>query len=214
MQRCYPSISRIRAAGQLLLAATLAPLAAQDRGRFEPRPAQSYPIHQTSEGVTIGVELFRGRDKIRQAFPKTDLEKVGVLPVLIVIANDNEHVLQLDRMRVQLITGDRQTIDPTPADDVLRSGRVQPPELTPRPSPIPGIGRGGRSSRNRPQEIEVSDREFVAPIVNARSSAHGFFYFRLGKGPDRLTGAKLYLTGIRNARTGQELLYFEIGLDR
>jgi hypothetical protein len=198
----------------MVLALALAPLPAQDRRRFEPRPALHYQVRQTSEGVTIGVEVFRGRARIKEAFPKTDLEKVGILPVLVVIANDNDHVVQLDRMRVQLITGDRQAIDPTAAEDVLRSGKVQRPEVAPLPSPIPGIGRGGRSSRNQDQELELSDREFVAPVVGPRSSVHGFFYFRLGKGPDRLKGGKLYLTGIRNARTGQELLYFEIDLDR
>lgn len=205
MLRCHPSI--------LLVAATLATLAGQERGRFEPRPASSYPNHQTSEGVTIAVELFQVRDKMKQAFPKTDLARLGVLPVLVVIANDNDHALQLDRMQVQLLTLDRQPVDPTPAEDVVRSGRIQRPELTPRPSPIP-LPRGSRSSKRQSVHDEVGDREFVAPVVAARATAHGFFYFRLGKGPDRLTGAKLYLSGIRSAKTGKELLYFEIGLDR
>ena len=157
--------------------------------------------------------MFQGRDKIKQAFPKTDLEKLGVLPVLVVIANDNDHALQLDRMQVQLITKDRQPLNPTSGEDVLRTGRVQRPELTPRPSPFP-IPRGSRANKRQNENSEVADREFVAPVVAARSTAQGFFYFRLGKGPDRLAGAKLYLGGIRNAKTGQELLYFEIGLDR
>lgn len=177
------------------------------------RPASSYARRQSADGVTIAVEVFRGRDKIKPAFRKTDLEKLGVLPVLVVIANDNDHALQLDRMQVQLITGDRQEVDPTPGDDVLRTGQVQRPEMTPRPNPLP-IPRRNPASRRQSQQGEVGDREFVAPVVAARATASGFFYFRLGKGPDRLTGAKLYLNGIRSAKTGQELLYFEIGLDR
>lgn len=188
-------------------------LPGQEGGRFEVRPASSYPRRQAAEGVTIAVEVFRDRDKIKQAFPKTDLEKLGVLPVLVVIANDNDHALQLDRMRVQLITGDRQEVDPTPGDDVLRTGRVQRPEMTPRPNPLP-IPRRSPAGKRQSQQGEVVDREFVAPVVAARATAHGFFYFRLGKGPDRLNGAKLYLNGLRSAKTGQDLLYFEIGLDR
>lgn len=177
------------------------------------RPAASYTSKLTADGVTIAVEVFRDRDKIKQAFPKTDLEKLGIIPVLVVIANDNDHALQLNRMQVQLITSDRQEVDPTPGDDVLRTGRVERPEMTPRPNPLPIPRRSAASKRQR-QQGEVGDREFVAPVVAARATAHGFFYFRLGRGPDRLTGAKLYLNGIRSAKTGQELLYFEIPLDR
>jgi hypothetical protein len=189
-------------------------LSAQDRAKFEPGPASSYARRQSGEGITVGVEVFRGRDKIKQAFPKADLEKFGIVPVLVVIANDNDHVVHLDRLQVELITSDRQQIKPTPAEEVLLPPRVQRPELTPRPSPIPGIGRGNRSGRRPNEEAEVVEREFVAPVLAARSNANGFFYFRLGKGPDRLTGAKLYLGGMRNAQTGREVLYFEIPLDR
>jgi hypothetical protein len=37
-------------------------------------------------------------------------------------------------------------------------------------------------------------------------SANGFFYFQAIHEP----GAMLYITGIRNAATGQELFYFEV----
>ena len=40
-------------------------------------------------------------------------------------------------------------------------------------------------------------------------SANGFFYFQAI--PE--SGATLYITGIRNAATGQELFYFELPLD-
>ncbi len=194
----------------MVLALWLAPVCAQE-GRFEPAPAASFRQRQTSEGLTIGVEAYRDREKVKQVFRKTDFDKAGVLPILVVMANDNDHALQLDRMRVNLITGDRQSIEPIAADEVLRPARIQRPDAPPRPSPFPGLGRP--RSRRPADQSDVSEREFVAPVVAARSKAWGFFYFRLGKGPDRLTGAKLYLTGIRNAKTGQELLYFEIPLD-
>lgn len=178
------------------------------------RPASSYQARQASEGLTIGVEVYQGRNKIKQVFKKADLDKLGIVPVLVVMQNDNDHALQLDRMRVELITSDRQTLESLRAEDVVRSGRIQRPDLTPRPSPIPGVGRGSRASRVSEEEFEVAQLEFVAPVVTARAKTHGFFYFRLGKGPDRLTGAKLYINGIRSAKTGQDLLYFEIPLNQ
>ena len=41
-------------------------------------------------------------------------------------------------------------------------------------------------------------------------SGNGFFYFQAEAEP----GGMIYITGIRNAATGQELFYFEIPLDK
>ena len=199
-------VARMMAGGAV---AWLAVAGAQEKARFEPRPASTYPARQTIDNVTIAVEPHEGREKIKQAFGKVDLAKLGFLPILVVIANDSERVVQLESMRVQLITGDGQKVDPVPAEEVQRSGPVKRPDLRPK-SPFPGIKRG--SSDPKPA-WEIEARAFIAPLVPARSSAHGFFYFRLGKGPDRLTGSKLYITRLQDARTAKDLLYFEVGLD-
>jgi len=205
MRRCLLSI---------ILPALAGSAGAQEKGRFEARPAASYAARQTVDNVTIAVEPYKEREKQREAFGKIDLTKLGVVPVLVVIDNNTGHAVRLDRMRVSLITADRQEVDPIPAGDVERSGRVRAPDMIPRTSPIPpipGIGRG--SKRPEKDKWEIEAREFVAPVVDAGSRAYGFFYFRTGKGPDRLPGSKLYVTGLQHAPTGQDLLYFEIDLE-
>ena len=165
---------------------------------------------QTTDKVTIAVEPYRSKEKVKQAFGKTDFAKLGILPILVVIQNDSDRVLRLENMRVEWITADRQRIEPIPAEDVERSGSVKPPKLGGPAPPIPGVGLGGRG---RKPAWEITAREFVAPVAPAGSTVQGFFYFRVGKGPDRMAGSKIYITGIQDARTGQDLLYFEIGLD-
>jgi hypothetical protein len=196
---------RLGKAAPLLLAAALA-----GQERFDPGPITSYPARESNSQVTVAVRPYRDREQLRKIFGKTDFDKLGIVPLLVVIANESEQILRLDSLRVQLITADGQKVEPIPAADVTRPGNVKRPEINPRPSPIPGIGRR-RSPREAP---EVAQREFVAPLVEAHATEHGFFYFRLGKGPDRLAGAKIYVTGIREVKSGQELFYFEIGLDK
>ncbi len=196
---------RLGKAAPLLLAAALA-----GQERFDPGPLTTYPAQESNSQVTVAVQPYRDRERLRKIFGKTDFDKLGIVPLLVVIANESEQIMRLDNLRVQLITADGQKVDPIPADDVVRPANVRRPDITPRPSPIPGIGRR-RSPREAP---EVAQREFVAPLVEPHSTEHGFFYFRLGKGPDRLAGAKIYVTGIREAKSGQDLFYFEIGLDR
>ena len=210
MTHLYSPTKALAIAAVALMASAPRPIPAQEPGRFEPKPANAYAARQTNDNVTIGVEPYENAEKLKLAFGKVDFARLGVLPVLVVVANDTDHAIQLDRMRVQLITADRQNIEPISADDALRPGRVKVPSSNQQRLPIPGIGRKPKGPLD---EGRLSAREFLAPAAVAHSEVSGFFYFRLGKGPDRIPGSKLYITGIRDARTGQEVFYFEIGLD-
>jgi len=196
-----------------VLTAAMIPLvsaAAAEKARFEAQKADQYPAHQTSSNVTVAVDPYESGPKVKDAFGKLDPAKLGILPVLLVIQNDSESPLQLDRMRVQWITADRQRFDSVSAEDAQRTGPIRRPEVNPRPSPIPGIGRGSRRPKDKK---DLNALEFVAPVVMPHSEAHGFFYFPAGKDRIRIAGSKIYITGIRDARSGQELLYFELPLD-
>ena len=210
IQLYSPTKTMVVAAVALLSGLLTLSAPADERGRFEPKPAGTYAARQTNENITIGVEPYQNAEKLKLAFGKVDFARLGVLPVLVVVANDTDHAIQLDRMRAQLITADRQNIEPISAEDALRPGRVKAPPVNRQRLPIPGIGRGSKGPKD---EGQLSAREFVAPAAVAHSEVSGFFYFRMGKGPDRIPGSKLYITGIRDARTGQEVFYFEIGLD-
>lgn len=188
-----------------LAAAGGAVAGAQERGRSEPRPITAYPARQTAGQVTIAVEAYDTGEKVKRAFGKTDPLKLGLVPIFVLIANDSSDALRLDQIRVQLTSAGREIAAAVPADDI-RSGRVKPPEIGRSPGPIPGIGRG-----RKPKDLfEINERAFVAPAVEAGGRAYGFFYFRVAR--DQLAGARVYITGLRNARTGKDLLYFEISL--
>ena len=182
---------------------------ADEKGRFEPRPVTAYAARQTVEKVTVAVEPCDGGEKVKEAFGKVDPAKLGVLPILVVIANDSDRAVQLERLRVQLITADRQQIDSVAAEDIQRTGHVKPPDLGRGPSPIPRIGRGSGKDK---AERELAAREFVAPVVAAGGRAYGFLYFRTVR--SRLAGSKVYIAGMRDARTGKDLLYYEIAVGR
>ena len=156
--------------------------------------------------VTLAVEAYDSGERVKQVFGKTDPAKLGVVPVLVVVTNGSDRALQLSRMQVQLITFDGQSVDAVPPEDVLRTGKITAPDVGRGPG-LPGIGRGRRVK----EEPMISAKAFVAPAVQAGDRAQGFFYFRIAR--NRIPGSKIYIRGIRDARTGQELLYFEISLD-
>jgi hypothetical protein len=57
---------------------------------------------------------------------------------------------------------------------------------------------------------EIEGRAFAARMIPPHESANGFFYFQT----EHRRGAKIYLTGIKVAATGQDILFFEVGLDK
>jgi hypothetical protein len=190
----------------LLSISAFSAVADDDNKKFSAPAADTMPRRDTISKVTIGVDAFDTKEKARPAFGKTSPYEHGVLPVLVVIKNDSGQALRLDNMKVEYIRSDRQRIEATPASDVPYVDAPKRPNMGPSPIPIP-IPRGRRKSKLDIWEIE--GRAFSARMLPVGESAHGFFYFQTTHRP----GAKIYITGMREASSAKELFYFEIPLD-
>ena len=171
--------------------------------KFSPGPVSSYNAKQTNDNVTVAVSAYDTEELAHTAFSKLDPNQYGVLPVLVIIQNDTDQALKLDRVQVEYTSFDRQHVEATPPSEVQTLGGGRRPSM-PTGTPIPRIKH--KSPLNS-AEIEV--RGFAAQMLPAHESAHGFFYFQTEHRP----GAKFYLTGIKVAATGKDILYFEIPLD-
>jgi hypothetical protein len=175
----------------------------KDRAKFEISPAASYPSHQTGEKVTIGAAVYDSAEKAHTAFGKVNPYQYGIVPVLVVIQNEGSQTIRVDRLRVDYVAPDGSHVDATPAQDVryLRGPR-QPNVVT---GPLPTGGPRISRHKNPLDAWEIEGRAFSAKMIPPGHSAGGFFYFQTGHRP----GARLYVTGIGEASSGRELLYFE-----
>ena len=183
-------------------------LAAADKDlHFAPGPASSYPTRQTIEKVTIAAIPYTSEEQVRSAFGKLDPNKYGILPLLIVVHNESDQTLRLDNLKLEYITPSRTHIDATAAKDVpYVSGNIKQPKIenSPLPTGSPRVSR----KKNPLAGGQIDVRAFSARMLPQGEQASGFFYFQT---LSRM-GAKLYLTGIREAASGKELFYFEIPL--
>ena len=188
----------------LLLSITAAFAADKQPPPFKPGPADSFTSHQTNAQVTIGVDAYVSPEKVKTAFGKLDPYQYGILPVLVVIQNDSDKAIRLDRLRAEYVGPNRDRVDATPAKDVRY---VRGPN---RPGVITGPGGTPKilSKKNPLDAWEIEGRAFAAQMLPAGQSASGFFYFRTGL----QRGATIYLNGLTEAATGKELFYFEIPL--
>jgi len=188
-----------------MAAATLLADNSKDAGKFSPGPAASYPAKQTNDHVTVAAIAYDTEELAHSAFGKLNPNQYGVLPVLVIIQNDTDHVLKLDHLETEYTGVDGRHVEATPADEVQTLGGTERPRIPGGGSPIPIH----RKHKNPLDVWEIDGRSFAAKLLPAHESANGFFYFQTAHRP----GSKFYLTGIKVAATGQDVFYFEIPLE-
>lgn len=191
----------------LIVLCAAASLPAADKNeKFNPGTVDDYATRQTIDQVTIAATPYLNDDEAHRAFgKKLNPNDYGLLPVLVLMRNDGKGVVSMENAQFELVTPDRKRITATPSQDVKYiHGAAQPKIYS---GPIPGR----RTSRKKsPLDVwEIPGRAFAARMLPPGESASGFVYFRA---PYRV-GSSIYITGLRNAATGQDLFYFEIPLD-
>lgn len=176
----------------------------KDEVKFSPGPAASYPSKQTNENVTIAVKAYDTEELAHTAFGKLNPYQYGILPVLVIVQNDTNETLALDRLQLKYTGFDGRQIEATPARDVpyaIESPRRPGPGVN---LPIPPPLR--KKHKNPFSGPELETRAFAARMLPSHDSAYGFFYFQAHHRP----GDSVYANGIRQAASGKELFYFEI----
>jgi len=177
--------------------------AADDKSTFQAKAAKEYAHRQTSEKVTIAAQPFVTDEQAKEAFGKVNPWRYGVLPVLIVMQNDGPNAVRLDKLRFVYVLPDRTRVEATPASDIkYLLGAKRPKSL---PGPVPGIKLG--SGKSPLAEWEIEGRAFSAKMLPAGQAASGFVYF---EAPTTSDAASVYISGLVNAVTNNELFYFEI----
>lgn len=190
----------------VLFLSIAAALAADKEPAFHAGPAASYKHHQTNGKVTIGVDPYVDRDKAEAAFGKVNPYELGILPVLVVIQNDGNQAIRLNRVQAVYTGPQGDKVEATPASDVRYLRGPRRPDLVGGP---PGRAKIGRNKKNPLDAWEIEGRAFAAKMLPAGQTASGFFYFQTGL----QRGATLYLNGLAEASSGQELFYYEIPLE-
>ncbi|MCU1293571.1 MAG: hypothetical protein JWP08_2421 [Bryobacterales bacterium] len=153
--------------------------------------------------MTVGAKAFDKPDQLADVFgKKADLLKHGVLPVLIVIENKRQKTLDLRNLDVTLVAADGRHVSAVDPGDVMSLGaHGKSGSQIPLPVPLP-------KKKNRLNTPEIADRAFIARMLPPGESASGFFYFEAqSEGGDRL-----YLSGMKEMPSGQEVIYFEFPL--
>jgi hypothetical protein len=178
--------------------------------------ADQLPAHDahSNDKVTIAAQPYLGHDQAETFGLK--YSEHDFVPVLLAVTNDRGESINLSQMDVELITSNRTKLLPATTNDVLRRfsktyRRGDESNRTTLPIPLPR--RGPKVGAGKAAEDEIEAAQFGAKAVEPNATRAGFLFFDVQGVRQPLEGARLYITGVRDD-TGQELLYFEIPLDK
>jgi hypothetical protein len=186
----------------VLFTSIAAALAADKEPPFHPPAAAALPHHVTNSQLTIGVEPYVSGDKLKAPFGKLVPYQYGVLPVLVCLQNDSGQTITLKGLQAEYVGPNGDRVRATAASEVKYARAPSRPAV---PSgPISMI-----KHKNPLDTWEIEGRALSAEMLPAGATAFGFLYFETGI----QRGATLYLSGIAEAKTGKELLFFEIPIE-
>jgi hypothetical protein len=172
---------------------------------FKAGPANSYPSHQTNDKITMGVDPYVIGDKVKVAFGKVDPYQYGILPVLVVLENDSDVSIRLDGMKAEYVGPNGDRVEATPARDVRYAKGPQRPSVIGGPA---GAAPKIFGKKNPLDAWEIEGHALSAQMLPPGQAASGFLYFETGL----QRGATIYIRGLTEAKSGKELVFFELPL--
>lgn len=192
------------------------PVLAKDPVFTMPRAfhAKTYPAHESHEmeKLAIAVDPYDTADKTAGVFT-TDFREEGLLPILLILSNDNHQAVSLADMKVLLVTRHRTKITPSMNEDIFRRiSHKKESRNVPLPNPLP-LPKRSKRQVSKEAEVEVEGAQFMARAVEPKATRSGFLFFNVQGIPNPMAGAHLVITGLADSN-GNELFYFEIPLEK
>jgi hypothetical protein len=173
---------------------------------WSPNPRESYPSSLTSEGVTIAVEPFFTDALAARVLDKEDIVTRGIMPLAIIIFNDNDFPIEVDALSIELIREDDhiRTLMPMEAlNRLFRKDKYQ-------------IGQSTPKIVNK-KALEDFDNKFLMDkVIAPHSRSGGFLYMKIYNPKDLasyLSSAAVYIPNVVRHDDGSRLIFFEISLN-
>ncbi len=187
-------------------------VAAKDFVKPVARPAKTYPAHDEhpDDKATIAVDPYDTREKAKVF--TIDFPEHGLLPVFFIVTNDGDQPISIANMQVTFTTANDSRLTPISTEDIYRR-LTNPHEKENQTLPFPFPNTKVKGTINPKQRDEIESSQFAAKAVEPHGTQSGFLFFDFEGIPDPLKGATISVTGVNDAK-GNELMYFEISLDK
>ncbi len=191
--------------GLILLWSAGAGLAGYKARDWSAKARELYTASLSSEGVTIAAEPYYTDALAARIFDKKDFVTRGIMPLEVVIFNDNDYPIEVDYLAIELIRGDERYRALAPEEVVNRIFGKEKSRL------------GGSTTKVANEEAlkDFGNKLLKDDIIPPHGKASGFLYFRVYNSKDLqqyLSTATVYIPNVYRGDDGSRLIYFEIDL--
>jgi hypothetical protein len=170
---------------------------------------ENYPAYLTSEGVTIAAEPLFTDELAARVFDKSDMVTRGIMPLAVLIFNDNGFPVEVDGLSIELIHESDHLRTLSPNEVVYRLFRKDKSWLS-RTS----IPRLPRSELNADALDDFDSKFLMEKIVAPHSKGGGFLYLHIDSNDlvSYLSKSTVYIPKVYRRDDGSRMIYFEIEL--
>ena len=174
------------------------------------KAANQYASHQEFQDLVIAADPCDTRYKARQLFDNDKFGKKRILPVLIVVENNNDFVVSLDGRAIFLIDSAGTRHRPMHYLDVLAdlNNKRRPPIST---IEAPGAGRRSRKTKIASEEMlaDFEQKAFGEKLIAPYTKDFGVVFFEIPWDGWDLSKSRFYLPEIYNFSAREPLVFFE-----
>ena len=195
-------------AGQLLAGALIP---GYDSVEIRAKEAREYAAHQESQNLVIAAYPCDTRYKARQLFDTDKFARKRILPVLIVVENNNDFVVSLDGRAIFLIDGAGTHHRPMHYLDVLADlNNKRRPPISTFPAPVPGR-RGSRRIKVASEEMlaDFEQKDFGEKLIAPYTKDLGVVFYEIPWDGWDLSKSRFYLPEVYNFSAKEPLVFFE-----
>ncbi len=168
-----------------------------------------YPASLTSEGVTIAAQPLYTDALAARVFDKADMVTRGIMPLAIVIFNENDFPIEVDGLSIELINGQDRIRTMYPNEVVYRLFKKNPSWTRQK---VPQVSR----SQLNADALDDFDQKFLLrKIIGPRNKGGGFLYLHIPDGKDMVTylsNSLIYIPNVYRRDNGTRLIFFEFEL--
>jgi hypothetical protein len=198
----------------ILTLVTTTTLASYKSIKVKVNPARNYPFVASQGQVSIAADPYETNDKIKTAFDIKDMEKLGVVPVNVIITNESDDTILVSGQDINLLDEKNRSLESLNIEEVVHAviskGKSPSTRGPAPPSRLPVPQREGSRGDAFEIDMDFNNKALKELKIAPKTTASGFVFFRLPDRQMRLAGHKLYIPQVKNLRSKEDLLFFEI----
>ncbi len=190
----------------MLLAATFPLWAGYKIKEPSIKAALEYPAHQDFQKLVLAAQPFLTEDESLELFDTKKLYERNIMPVLVVVQNNNDFAVRLESQDIYLIDKNETNVPSIPYEEVLVRIALKNPRGAEPQILI-------RQIKDKNLLADFEHKAFGKKLIAPHDSDWGVVFFPRPDDSD-LQGYRLYFPEIFNMANDEPLMFFEFRLGK